>query len=94
MAAALAPIGASAAPAMPQSKLVDRADAGSLVQQVRHSRGARAHRHVHRHHHHHRRYRGGGIVVGGYCVAWRAECGARYGWGTGAFYRCLARHGC
>ena len=41
MAAAFAPIGAVAAPAMPQSKLVDvAADAGSLVQKT-HYRGCR-----------------------------------------------------
>jgi hypothetical protein len=86
MAALFTP--ASAAPAMPQTKIDVAADAGSLVQQVQHR-----HRHHHwRYRHHHHRYRGGYVVS--YCAAWRHECAARWGWETRGFYRCLARHGC
>jgi hypothetical protein len=28
------------------------------------------------------------------CRAWRRECAERWGWRTGRWYRCLARHGC
>jgi hypothetical protein len=30
----------------------------------------------------------------GRCRAWRRECAERWGWRTGRWYRCLARHGC
>jgi hypothetical protein len=30
----------------------------------------------------------------GRCRAWRRECADRWGWRTGRWYRCLARHGC
>src|SRR5215470_17139411 len=30
----------------------------------------------------------------GRCRAWRRECADRWGWRTGQFHRCLARHGC
>jgi hypothetical protein len=83
-------MGASAAPALPQSLPAD----GSLVLQVKHRH------HHHHHHHHHRHHRFGGVILygagiyGGYCVSWRHECAARWGWHTRGFYRCLARHGC
>jgi hypothetical protein len=99
MAAAFTPVAATAAPALPQSRIANVADGGTLVQQVahRHHRAYRAHHRVHVQHRHHRRihYRGGRIVVGGgYCVSWRHSCASRFGWGTGGYYRCLARHGC
>jgi hypothetical protein len=28
------------------------------------------------------------------CRGWRRECAARWGWGSGRWHRCLARHGC
>jgi hypothetical protein len=92
MAAAFTP--ASAAPAMPQTKIDVAADAGSLVQQVQHRHHHHHHhwRHRHHHHHHYHRYRGGYVVS--YCATWRHECAARWGWGTRGFYRCLWRHGC
>jgi hypothetical protein len=30
----------------------------------------------------------------GRCRAWRRECAERWGWGSGRWHRCLARHGC
>jgi hypothetical protein len=30
----------------------------------------------------------------GRCRSWRRECADRWGWRTGRWYRCLARHGC
>jgi hypothetical protein len=30
----------------------------------------------------------------GRCRAWRRECAERWGWRTGRWHRCLARHGC
>ena len=82
---ALGSMGASAAPVLPQSQ--PSAGIDGLAQQVRH-------RHHHHHHHRFRRYGGGVIIYGGYCGGWRAECAARYGWQTRAYYRCLWRHGC
>ena len=88
---ALGSLGASAAPALPQSKPAD----GSLLLQAKY--------YGHHHHHHHR---GGRIILGlggygygygygySYCGGWRSECGARWGYGTRGFYRCLWRHGC
>jgi len=29
-----------------------------------------------------------------YCRRWRHECADRWGWRTGRYFRCLARHGC
>jgi hypothetical protein len=85
----LGSVGASAAPALPQSTpAID-----GLVLQVKH-------KHHHHHHHHHRFGRviiyGGGLYGAGYgyCRSWRHECAARWGWGTRNFYRCLWRHGC
>jgi hypothetical protein len=100
-AVVFAPIEATAAPALRSA--VDGAR-GSLVEKVQ-RRGHHRHRfhghrslhfHGHRRHYHghYRRYWGGGGVVVGYCAAWRNECAARWGWGTGPFYRCLWRHGC
>ena len=28
------------------------------------------------------------------CSYWSSECGNRWGWGTGAWYRCMWRNGC
>jgi hypothetical protein len=28
------------------------------------------------------------------CRGWRRECAERWGWGSGRWHRCLARHGC
>ena len=88
--ATFAPIGASAAPALPQSKPIAAAD--SLVQQVQHRRHGRHHVHFRRHHHHRGRIFIG--VGGGYCSTWRYECARRWGWHTRGYYRCLWRHGC
>jgi hypothetical protein len=30
----------------------------------------------------------------GSCSYWSSACGYRWGWGTGAWYRCMWRHGC
>jgi hypothetical protein len=94
MAAALAPNSASAAAAMPQSRLVDvAADAGSLLHQASSRHRHRRHAHYrHRHRHGHVHFRSGRGIS--YCGAWRAECAGRWGWGTRSFYRCLWRHGC
>jgi hypothetical protein len=94
LGAAFAPIGASAAPALPQSKLVTAPDA--LVHQVgrRHHGHHRHHGHFRRHHHHRGRIFIGVGVGGGYCSTWRYECARRWGWHTRGYYRCLWRHGC
>jgi hypothetical protein len=88
-ATAFGAISASAAPALPQSRPAP--DSG-LVLQAKHG-------HHHHHHRHHRFHRFGGAIVlgsiyGGYCVGWRHECAARWGWRTRGYYRCLWRHGC
>jgi hypothetical protein len=30
----------------------------------------------------------------GRCSYWADQCGYRWGWGTGNWYRCMWRHGC
>lgn len=75
-----------AAPVMPKTSIA--ADSNSNVVNVYH----RGHRHWRRH------YWGGPriIIGGGYnrCRAVRRSCGYNFGWGTRAFYRCVARRGC
>src|SRR5262245_9189109 len=84
---------ASAAPLVPQSQAPVTASNEGLVQQVhyRHHRHWR-HRHWHHRHWRHRHfyYYGGG----GSCAYVRNTCAARFGWGTGAYHRCLWRRGC
>ena len=79
----------SAAPFAPQTTRVDVAATDSgLVTQVHHN-----------HHRHHRHFPYislylDGNHVGYSCRSWRHRCADRFGWGTGAYERCLWRHGC
>jgi hypothetical protein len=45
-------------------------------------------------HPYHWRCRGHRVHVYPHCRGWRFECGHRWGWHSGRYYRCLRYHGC